>query len=59
MVAFIEHKIVFYAGWLGHYVGDGSQPLHTTIHYNGWVDDHSKASRDTQHRPPLPLFTQT
>jgi len=32
-----EHTIVFYAGWLGHYVADGSQPLHTTIHYNGWV----------------------
>lgn len=35
--AFVEHKIVFYAGWLGHYVADGSQPLHTTIHYNGWI----------------------
>jgi hypothetical protein len=23
-------------GELGHYVGDGSQPHHTTIHYNGW-----------------------
>lgn len=34
---YIEHKIVFYAGWLGHYVADGSQPLHTTIHYNGWI----------------------
>jgi hypothetical protein len=22
---------------LGHYVADGSQPLHTTIQYNGWV----------------------
>src|SRR5579863_4256680 len=33
----VEHAIVFYAGWLGHYVADGSQPLHTTIHYNGWV----------------------
>ncbi len=21
----------------GHYVGDGSQPLHTTVSYNGWV----------------------
>lgn len=39
---FIEHKIVFYAGWLGHYVGDGSQPLHTTIHYNGWVGPNPK-----------------
>jgi hypothetical protein len=28
---------VYVAGVLGHYVGDGSQPLHTTIHYNGWV----------------------
>ncbi|MBV9181601.1 MAG: nuclease, partial [Acidobacteria bacterium] len=35
--SFVEHKLVFYAGWLGHYVADGSQPLHTTIHYNGWV----------------------
>ena len=32
-----EQAIIFYAGWLGHYVGDGSQPLHTTIQYNGWV----------------------
>jgi hypothetical protein len=23
-------------GVWGHYVGDGSQPLHVTIHYNGW-----------------------
>jgi len=35
----VERKIVFYAGWLGHYVADGAQPLHTTIHYNGWVGD--------------------
>jgi hypothetical protein len=33
----VERAIIFYAGWLGHYVGDGSQPLHTTIQYNGWV----------------------
>jgi len=25
-----------YAGILGHYIGDGSNPLHMTIHYNGW-----------------------
>ncbi|HEX8569074.1 MAG TPA: S1/P1 Nuclease [Caulobacteraceae bacterium] len=25
-------------GVLAHYVGDGSQPLHTSIHYNGWGD---------------------
>ena len=33
----VEQAIIFYAGWLGHYVADGAQPLHTTIHYNGWV----------------------
>lgn len=26
-------------GVLAHYVGDGSQPHHTTIHYNGWDRD--------------------
>jgi hypothetical protein len=33
----VEAAVLFYAGWLGHYVGDGSQPLHTTEKYNGWV----------------------
>ncbi len=34
---FAEANAIFYAGWLGHYVGDGSNPLHTTIQHNGWV----------------------
>ncbi len=33
----VELVITFYAGWLGHYVGDGSNPLHTTVQYNGWT----------------------
>jgi len=33
----VEAAAIFYAGWLGHYVGDGSQPLHTTVQYNGWT----------------------
>jgi hypothetical protein len=33
----VEQAAIFYAGWLGHYVADGSQPLHTSIQYNGWV----------------------
>jgi hypothetical protein len=33
----VEQAILFYAGWLGHYVGDGSMPLHATIQYNGWT----------------------
>jgi len=32
-----EQNAIFYAGWLGHYVADGSQPLHTTVNYDGWV----------------------
>jgi hypothetical protein len=38
----VEQAIIFYAGWLGHYVADASQPLHTTIHYNGWVGPNPK-----------------
>ena len=33
----IENNIILYAGWLGHYVADGSQPLHTSVHYDGWT----------------------
>ncbi|QHN05228.1 nuclease [Granulicella sp. WH15] len=32
----LEAEIVFLAGWLGHYVGDGSMPLHTSDKPNGW-----------------------
>ncbi|MGO9085248.1 MAG: nuclease [Candidatus Sulfotelmatobacter sp.] len=44
-----EQAIIFYAGWLGHYVGDGSQPLHTTIQYNGWVGPNPNGYT-TEHR---------
>jgi hypothetical protein len=37
-----EANALFYAGWLGHYVGDGANPLHTTKQYNGWVGDNPK-----------------
>jgi hypothetical protein len=33
----VENDALFYAGWLGHYVADGANPLHTTVNYNGWV----------------------
>jgi hypothetical protein len=33
---FTENDLAFYMGWLGHYIGDGSQPLHVTIHGDGW-----------------------
>ena len=33
----VEQAILFYAGWLGHYAGDASQPQHTSVQYNGWT----------------------
>ena len=33
----VQTAILFDAAWLGHYVGDGSQPQHVSIQYNGWV----------------------
>jgi hypothetical protein len=35
--AFIEARILNDAGILGHYVADGSNPHHTTVHHNGWA----------------------
>jgi len=40
---------VFLAGILGHFVGDGSQPLHATRKYNGWVGDNPNGYA-TEHR---------
>ncbi|MBI4553237.1 MAG: hypothetical protein HY710_13325 [Candidatus Latescibacteria bacterium] len=34
----IQQEILVYAGLLSHYAGDTAQPLHTTIHFNGRVD---------------------
>jgi hypothetical protein len=33
-----ESLILQNIGLLSHYVGDGSQPLHVSVHYNGWGD---------------------
>jgi len=38
----IEQRIINDAGILGHYVSDGSNPHHTTIHHNGWVGANPK-----------------
>jgi hypothetical protein len=46
----VEAAILFYAGWLGHYVGDGSQPLHTTVNYNGWVNKENPNGYTAEHK---------
>jgi hypothetical protein len=35
----IEQRILNDAGVLGHYVTDGSNPHHTTVHHDGWVGE--------------------
>jgi len=34
-----RQNIVYVMGVMGHFVGDASQPLHVTKHFNGWVGD--------------------
>ncbi len=32
----LAQDIAFYMGWVGHYVADAAQPLHNSIHHDGW-----------------------
>ncbi len=45
----VETVVLFEAGWLGHYVADGAQPLHATINYNGWVEKANPNGYTTEH----------
>ena len=38
-IANARADIVYVMGVMGHYVGDGSQPLHTTMYHHGWLGD--------------------
>jgi hypothetical protein len=47
--AFLEQTCAFYVAWMGHYIGDGSQPLHDTIHHDGWQGPDPKGyTRDSK-----------
>jgi hypothetical protein len=39
---YLAQDIAFYMGWLGHYTADGAQPLHDTIHHDGWLGPNPK-----------------
>ena len=41
-IANAEADCIYVMGVMGHYVGDGAQPLHTTRHYNGWTGNNPK-----------------
>ncbi|MFT4688414.1 MAG: hypothetical protein ACJASX_003769 [Limisphaerales bacterium] len=34
-----RQNLAYLMGVMGHFAGDASQPLHTTMHFNGWVKD--------------------
>lgn len=36
-IANAKANAIYIMGVMGHYVGDCAQPLHTTVHHNGWV----------------------
>ena len=41
--------IAFYIGWAGHYVADAAQPLHDSIHHDGWSGENPKGyTRDPE-----------
>jgi hypothetical protein len=41
---------VHYAGILGHYVADGTMPMHLSIHHNGWEDGYANPKGFTTDR---------
>lgn len=41
-IANAQADVVYTMGIISHYIGDGAQPLHTTIHHNGWVGANPK-----------------
>lgn len=45
----IQYKAMVYAGILSHYAADATQPLHTTIHYDGRRNDDGTSPRTGIH----------
>lgn len=38
----LANDIAFYIGWVGHYVADAAQPLHNSIHHDGWSGENPR-----------------
>jgi len=47
-IANAQADIVYVMGVMGHYVGDGSQPLHTSKYFNGWTPDNNPKGYTTR-----------
>ena len=55
---FVERNAIFYAGWIGHYVADAANPLHTTVNFNGWITSNPNGytTEKTIHRKMEDIF---
>ena len=42
MITNARADIIYHMGILSHYIGDGAQPLHLTIHHHGWIGPNPK-----------------
>jgi hypothetical protein len=60
-IANAQANILYIMGTMGHYVGDASQPLHTTIHHHGWKGEnpHGYSTRQGIHSFIDGYFKQT
>lgn len=38
----IEQTLAFYTAWMSHYIADGANPHHASIHCEGWFGDNPK-----------------
>ena len=43
-----RQNVLYEMGVMGHYVGDATQPLHTTKHFNGWVGENPRRYTTSQ-----------
>lgn len=41
-IANAQANALYTMGVMGHFVGDASQPLHTTMHFNGWAGENPR-----------------
>ena len=50
-IANAQADCIYVMGVMGHFVGDGSQPLHTTMYHHGWLGDnpHGYTTNSTFH----------
>jgi hypothetical protein len=47
-IANAQANAVYVMGVMGHFAGDGSQPLHTTVNFNGWAGDNPRGYTTSQ-----------